>query len=355
MASFEFEQAKEKGISAPYARDFMAFDSVNGHDQINFKRTAQKMAMDAAITSNNVGLPAALYQYLSPEIVPILFAPNNATKLAVEAKYGDFTTEYMQFPVEEVVGSVQPYSDYNSDVSTDLNFNFPVRENFRFQTAIKFGDLEAEKAAVAKIQLAARKQRAAAVVLAMDSNRFYLFGVQGKKNFGLLNDPNLNNAISPITDSNNNTTWATKTAAAPSESANIVFADINKLVASLSTTAGGHFDSNSSMVLGISNAMAPYLDRANTYGVTARQLIKQTYPNMEIVQIPELSTISGEELYLSMVEVDGIAVAETAYSEKYRLGRLVPFPTFFEQKAAAATYGGVIKQPAFIATMTGIA
>lgn len=354
MASLDFENAKDKGIHAPFARDFMAFDSVNGRDVINFRRTAQKMAMDAAITAPNVGLPAALYQYLSPEIIPVLFSPNNATKLATETKYGDFTTEFMQFPVEEVVGSVQPYSDYNSDVSTDVNYNFPVRENFRFQTAIKFGDLETEKAAVAKIQLAARKQKAAALVLAKASNLFYLFGVQGKQNYGLLNDPNLNPAISPIT-TNSKTTWKDKTEADPGQSANIVFADINKLVTALSTSAGGHFDANAPMVLGISNAMAPYLDRANTYGVTARQLINQTYPGMQIVQIPELSTVAGEELYLTMGEVDGIAVSEAAYSEKYRLGRLVPFPTFFEQKASASTFGGVVKLPAFIATMTGIA
>ena len=76
---------------------------------------------------------------------------------------------------------------------------------------------------------------------------------------------------------------------------------------------------------------------------------------MEVVQIPELSTVSGEELYLTMGEVDGIAVAETAYSEKYRLGRLIPETSSFKQKASGATFGGVVKMPAFIATMTGIA
>lgn len=352
MASYDFEQAKEKGIVAPFATDFMAFDSVNGRDVVNFKKTA--MALDAAVTTANIGYPSAYYAYITPEIVPVLFAPTNATKIATETKYGDFTTEYMQFPVEEITGSVQPYSDFGNAVSTDVNYNFPVRENFRFQTVIKFGDLETEKATVAKIQLTARKQRAAAVNLATASNNFYLFGVQGKQIYGLLNDPNLNDAISP-NEVNSNTTWEVKTSADTGNSANIVFADINKLVASLSTTAGGHFDANARMILGISNAMAPYLNMANTYGVTAKQLIKETYPNMEIVQIPQLSTVEGEELYLTMVEVDGVPVAETAYSEKYRLGRLIPELSSFRQKASGATYGGVIKQPAFIATMKGIA
>ena len=49
------------------------------------------------------------------------------------------------------------------------------------------------------------------------------------------------------------------------------------------------------------------------------------------------------------------AVAETAYSEKYRLGRLIAETSSFKQKASGATFGGVVKMPAFIATMTGIA
>ena len=44
MASLDFENAKEKGIVAPFAVDFMAFDSVNGRDSINFKKTAENLA-----------------------------------------------------------------------------------------------------------------------------------------------------------------------------------------------------------------------------------------------------------------------------------------------------------------------
>lgn len=347
-----FDIAKEMGISAPYAKGFMAYDDVNGQVVVNAKRTAAQLAMDATLTPN-VGIPAALSTFLSPEVVSVLVSPNNATKLAVETKHGDFTTDFFQFPVEEIVGGVQPYSDFDHAVSTDVNYNYPSRENFRFQTSIKFGDLEVAKAAVAKISLVARKQRAAASTIAKAANRFYLFGVQGKALYGLLNDPNLNATISPITVGANST-WATKTAADAGNSANLVYADINKLVNELSTKAGGYFDANAPMVLGVSNTKFQYLSMANTYGVTALQLIKANYPNMTVEQVPELSTPAGDMLFLTLREVDGVSVAEAAYSEKYVLGRLVAHETSFSQKASAGTYGAVIKQPAFIATMTGI-
>mgnify|MGYP003182674453 FL=1 len=347
-----FNQAKDLGISAPYAKGFMAYDDVNGQVVVNTKRTAAQLAMDATLTPN-VGIPAALTTFLSPEVVSVLVSPNNATKLAVETKRGDFTTDFYQFPVEEIVGGVQPYSDYDHAVSTDVNYNYPSRENFRFQTSIKFGDLEVAKASVAKVALVARKQRAAASTIAKAANRFYLFGVQGKALYGLLNDPNLNATISPITVGENST-WAAKTAADAGNSANLVYADINKLVNELSTKAGGYFDANSPMVLGISNTKFQYLSMANTYGVTALQLIKANYPNLTVEQVPELSTAAGDMLYLTLKEVDGVSVAEAAYSEKYILGRLVAHESAFSQKASAGTYGAVIKQPAFIATMTGI-
>jgi hypothetical protein len=261
---------------------------------------------------------------------------------------------FQQFPVEEIAGGVNPYSDYDPAVSTDVNYNFPVRENFRFQTAIKYGDLEVEKAAVAKIALVARKQRAAAAVIAKAANRFYLFGVQGKTVYGLLNDPNLNSTISPYSVGGNST-WAAKIGANPDKAANIVFDDISKLVGELMDKAGGHVDQNSPFKLGISNAMASYLTYANLYGKTAKEMIKENFPFMEIVTIPELSTVSGEELYLTVTEVDGITVGDCAFSEKLRMSRVIPETTSFKQKAASGTYGAVIKQPAFIARMVGIA
>ena len=75
---------------------------------------------------------------------------------------------------------------------------------------------------------------------------------------------------------------------------------------------------------------------------------------MTIEQVPELSTATGDMLFLTLREVDGVSVAEAAFSEKFVLGRMIAQLSSFEQKASAGTFGAVVKQPAFIATMTGI-
>ena len=43
-----FSIAKEMGISAPYAKGFMAYDDVNGQVVVNAKRTAAQLAMDSS-------------------------------------------------------------------------------------------------------------------------------------------------------------------------------------------------------------------------------------------------------------------------------------------------------------------
>ena len=101
--------------------------------------------------------------------MPILLSARNATKLGREVKTGVWTDDYMQFPVEEYAGDVTPYNDYQNGVTTDVNYEFPVREQLRFQTTLTFGDLEAEKASSAKIGLINAKQRASAEIIGMEA------------------------------------------------------------------------------------------------------------------------------------------------------------------------------------------
>ena len=287
-------KAKELGFVSP--KGFMAFDSVGDTVRLNKERTARMLA-----DSNSIGYPISAFSYLSPEIVPILLSARNATKLGREVKTGVWTDDYMQFPVEEYAGDVTPYNDYQNGVTTDVNYEFPVREQLRFQTTLTFGDLEAEKASSAKIGLINAKQRASAEIIAQESNRFYLYGVQGKKIYGLLNDPNLNATISPINIAASGagiTTWADKMSSQPSTFANIAYNDINALWTELCSKNGGNIDANTPMILALSNKMLPYLNAPNSFGLTASKMIKDNFPNIEIIALPELSTSAGERVLL---------------------------------------------------------
>lgn len=349
----DFLKAKELGIGAVSAVGFMPHKVIDGRivlTDVNPRQLAQDAAMS---TQPNIGAPAALYTYLDPRIIDILFAVTNASQFFAKSKIGDWVDDYANFPVEEVTGQVGPYSDFGNGAQVDVNYDYPVRQNFRYQATLKYGDLENEKMARAKVNLAARKQNAAAQIIARAENKFQLYGVEGMEIYGMLNDPNLPATIAPITVSSKST-WADKIAADPNNAATLVFNDVNKLWQELTTNNGGHLDVNAPIVLGISNKMIGYLTQPNQFGKTAKVMLEENYPNIQIVQLPELSTDAGEMLYMTVTDLYGDSTGNCAFSRAFELGRLIPMLSSFEQKATAGTWGCVIRHPSLVATMTGV-
>ena len=341
----DFELAKQKGISSPYAVGFMPYSVKDGRITVDYAAASRQLAMDAAAsTAPNIGAPAALYTYIDPRIVQVLFGVTNASKFFAPNKVGSWEQDFATFEVEEIEGNVTAYNDYADGVTTDVNYNFPSRQIYRYQTTIKYGDLESDKASAAKIPLVSRKQFAAAEIIARAENKFQMYGVKGIQSYGMLNDPNLPSSISPISV-NSKSTWA---------DANIVYNDISKLWSALTANNAGHLETNAPIVLGVSNKMISYLTIPNQYGKTAKVLLTENFPNLEIVQVPELSTTSGEMLYMTVRDLYGDETGWTAFAEKFRMGRLIPELSSYKQKASAATWGCVIRRPSLVATMLGI-
>lgn len=349
-----FEAFQKKGLSAPHAAGFMPYTAKDGKFIIDHERMAAQMARDAAtITAPAVGVPAQLVTYIDPNVVQILFTATKATKIYGERRVGEFTDRTMIFPVEEYAGEVTPYSDFADNTSSDVAYEYPQRDSYQFQTVIKYGDREVAEAARAKTDLVSAKQRAASTIIAHAHNQFYLFGVAGRAIYGILNDPNLASSISPITVGANST-WATKIAADPDGAANIVFNDISKLWANLTAKNGGNIDATSPIILAISNAMAPYLVTPNQFGLTAKAMLSANFPNLTIVEVPELTTAGGEMLYMTVPNLFGTDTGFTAYSEKMRFGRVVPQLSSYQQKCFGSTWGAVIARPSLVSTMLGI-
>ena len=350
---------KERGISSPYASAVMPYHLEEGKNVVLdlHKLTPAKMAQDAALsTVPNVGVPSAILTYLDPTITTILFAAMNATKLfGEEVRKGSWVDQFMNFSVEEIAGDVTPYSDFTDNTTSEVNYNYPSRENFLFQTSLKYGLRELETAGKARVELSGAKQRAAAQILARAHNRFYLYGVAGKQVIGALNDPNLNAALTPVSV-NGKTTWTDKVADQGNTStiSNVIYNDVAKLVSELMGNNAGNVDQNSKFVLAVASDRYTYLTMPNSFGLTALNLLKNNYPNMEVIQLPELATASGSMLYLTVPELMGERTAECAFSEKMRFGTVETRSTSWQQKAFGGTWGCIVRRPNLISTMTGI-
>lgn len=321
-----------------------------GIDLSGYKKLADRasMTMDAdLITTANTQIPAELLTYFDNKAIEILTQKRAATEIFDEVKVGSRADTTRKFRTLENTGYTQPYGDYADNGKSDVNYNFPVRENYLFETTITYGDQEEAESARARINLVADKQNAAAHNIAIDTNRFYFNGVSGLENYGILNQPNLPAAIVAANGAAGTATWSTKTGTE-------IYNDIVALMSDMAARSGGLVDQQTRYKLVVGPSSNAQLNKLNAFGTEpVLALIKRNFPNLEVVVAPEYDDTT-KKIQLIAVEVAGQRTGECAYSEKMIAGRIVPFLSSFRQKFMAGVWGTVIYRPVFVSTMTGI-
>lgn len=312
-------------------------------DQENGTVMDADTGVPTAITSGNVGVPIELLTYFDPKAIEILTAPRNATRLFNEVVKGDWSTERKKYRLDELIGNVAPYGDFSENGVSDVNSEWVANDYYRFQTLVKYGDFEIARTSAAKVDLVAKKQKAAATLINIIANRIYMYGVDGLECYGIMNHPLLPSNLTPTTGIGGNT-WSVKTA-------NEIFADIVKIVTDLIDKSNSLIDANSKMKIGISTAILGYLNTTNVYGLTVLDMIKKNYSNMEIIPIPEFSVTAGNLVYVIATEVVGQETGECVSNQKLRTFAVIPEVSSFKQKWASGNGGLSLYLPFAVSRM----
>ena len=337
MSDLLQQYANKAGIHLPQGVDIMTKDSL--------------MALDAqptAITTSSGGIPTFLTTGIDNKVIDVLLSPMKAVEVAGgEVKKGDWTTSSWAFPLFENTGEVSSYGDYSNNGNIKGNLNFVHRQPYHYQVVTKWGQLEMERAGLAKVDWASKLNINSVMQLNRYQNKTYFNGVAGLQNYGLLNDPALSVAIAPTTKALGGTTWANGTA-------NEILADVTKLFKQLQTQAGGTVGLDTVMTLAISPLSEAYLTTTTIYNVNVQDLLKKNYPNLKIVYAVEYSTGSGELMQLIANNVEGQETVDCAFTEKLRAFPILPDLSAWSQKKMQGTYGAIIYRPALIAQMIGM-
>lgn len=310
------------------------------------------MAMDALpalVTVSNAGVPAFLTNYVDPKIIDVLTAPRKSTDIYPETKKGDWTTLTAYFNMMENVGEVSSYGDYNENGVSNANVNWPQRQSYFFQTNTNWGDREMAMMGNAQIDWAAQQKRSSANTIAQFQNKAYFYGVANLQNYGILNDPGLNAAISPNAKAAGGFTWAVATYLE-------VIEDVAKLFKQLVLQTGGLVDLETPMKLCMSPTVSVNLTKTTSIGsqVSVWDFLKKTYPNMELVTAVQYATGSGELVQLIAATVEGQQTGQTAFSEKMRSHGVVRKSSSYSEKQSAGTWGAIIFNPAAVGQMLGV-
>ncbi len=324
------------------------------------------MAMDALpalTTESNSGVPMMFTNYIDPQVYETLFAPIKvAEALGGEVQKGAWTDVSAMFPVDEFTGETSSYDDYSNAGMSGANMNWPQREAYLLQTVIGYGELETARAALARWNIVASKERSAASNLARFVNFSYAFGIRGLQNYGTTNDPNLSASLLPAVKAAGGTAWFRNGVVVAT--ANEIITDFQTIITQLINQGNGQIDSQTPMTAVYAAVLDSALNTVNAFNVVVRNVLKELYPNMKLVSgVQQYGGTSasnpqgiaaGNLLQIIANEVEGQKAGFCAYNEKMRAHPIVRELSAFRQKKTSGTWGAILRMPFCISSMYGL-
>jgi hypothetical protein len=314
---------------------------------VDVSTPSSQYAMDAAtltptlVGTPNAGIPTFLTTYVDPKVIEVLVAPMKAAEIVGESKKGDWTTLTAAFIQAEPTTRVATYGDYSADGTSNTNINYPQRQSYFFQTWTRWGERELDMAGAGRVDWAAQLNYSSALGLAKFLNATYLFGVAGLQNYGLTNDPRL---IAPVAGTVN---WAT---AQP----DAIFNDIVRMYKQLQSQSQGIIEQEDELRLALPPTAAGDINTVNSFGLSAAKLLRDAFPKLTLVTVPEYDTASGRLVQLWAPKIEGQETATCAFTEKMRAHAIERYSSYFRQKKSAGTWGAVIFRPLGMAATLGV-
>ncbi len=317
------------------------------------------MAMDSDTTAYGLpsnGIPPNYLTAYAQQVIEQLLIKRAYMQIGISMQMGDFWTDSVLVPVQNIIGGTAGYDDYSTEGKSTVNNTFPMRDFYLGQTNVQYGEREESQLAQAKINIVASNQYAAAQNIAIAQNRAFFFGnvnssgVFLSKNFGLLNNP-ANHAFTPVIAG----VQSGKIAWNDGKYSQEILQDIIAAYAILQEQLGANISTSDKLQLNLSGVASAYLNNSNTFGAEpAIVLIRKAFKNLEVVEAQEYGTIQGGSFQLIAPDAVLGGSVRDLFSFKYRAHRLVPDGSSFRQKFSFGTGGCLVAMPQAIASMSSI-
>lgn len=299
--------------------------------------------------------------FTDPTVIEAIVVPCKMIDIIGERVVGSWADLQASFMNVSQSWDTSVYGDRNQSGDASAELTFFYRENILIQLWKYLGDLEQAQYAKSPIDWAAQINANAILGLKKEVNKILAFGVEGKKTFGFLNDPNLQPAIQPYTKTDMKGNSLGTTEWLKTQDPRQIYADIkDKLVQELINRSMTLVDLDSPMTLVYPSEIASALANTNDFGLTVRQLVQETMPNVKFKSLPEAGIkFSGgksniRQIVLYADELNGHKVVQGATSTALRAGRVETYSTDMRQKLINGSYGCLYFQPAGQVTMTGV-
>lgn len=317
-------------------------------------------AMDAApdlqptVYAGNVGAPIQFLQKWLPGFVRSVTQARKIDELVGQMTAGDWADEEVIQGSMELTGLAVPYGDYTNVPLASWNFGFDRRTIVRFEEGLRVGKLEEARSGKIGVSSGATKRSAAALALDIQRNRvgFYGYNAANNRTYGFLNDPAL-----PAYVAVTGAAWTTATFL-------VIIAQIREALAALRTQSGDTIDPNTAQItLAVASNRIDYMTVTTDFGISVRDWLTKTYPNVRVVSAPELNGANGgaNVFYLYADRAtddngsdDGGQTMVQIVPSRFMLVGVEQQAKAYVEDYANATAGVLVKRPYLVVRRTGI-
>lgn len=312
------------------------------------------------VTTPNINLPLGALQYIRPGAIETLTAPRMADRLASAEKNGKWGDMVVTVKIKEYTGKTSPDDGLYSDgLQVKTNYSTVNRGVYYYQTGWLATDMEEATVGAMQENYRADQVEAAMRTLAIDRNNFFFNGIATANGqtpiYGFLNDPALSayTSVAAGDATQNPTYWVNKT---PEQIANDIVTAVSQLIAQSQGIVEDELD-NGKIIIAVATGSIGQLDRANSFGKTARAMLKETYGDrVEFVAVPQLNNAdsNSDVFYATFQFASGPATFINSYVEMAKAYPIFQRDSVVSQKISAATSGAILQLPWAIVRYNGI-
>lgn len=342
--------------------DYRSFSKVGlSFDESDIKKLIAAEGFDAIqgpVLSGTVPVPLQYLQSWMPGFVRVAMQPRLIDELIGVQTVGKFEDEEVVQGVLELVGKAVPYSDATNVPLSSWANSYERRSIVRFEEGFMVGFLEDKRAAAGNINSAAEKRAAAVQALDIARNSVGFLGFNGGNNrtYGFLNDPGLPAYVTvAATGTGATTTWSTKDFLA-------ITGDLRDAFKALRSQSKGLIDPKTTkLTLAVALDCVDYLTVTSSLGFSVNQWLKENYPQVRVVAVPELNAANGGAnvfyLYadsLSDTSTDGGGVFTQIVPNRFMLIGTEQRAKGMLEDYGNALGGVMVKRPYLIIRRSGI-
>ena len=354
----------------------MAYDTFSGEslDPVVVKDLAEASILAKVINSRvgdtdtfafnlpSNGVPLPLLTIWTTRAIEQIYKKPALSKLAGSWQQGAPGVMEIKIPTIGLDGNVDIYDDFSMNGSTSLNTNWVTRNIAYFEQTLGWGTMQAAQYGLAKLDYVNRLREAMTITIAQFQNDIGFQGYLGIPStnapmiWGILNEPNLNPAISLPADGQIPGTLTPTTAWAGKDYSQII-RDVQLLFAQVALQSLGHIQADSPFIMAYPPSIEGYLMTSTVFGITVKEQLQKMFKNIEFVPTANFEAegvVTGAQAGQTVIMLlfknpeNGEMPYDELFVTKWQGHRPVAMSSSVSEKVSMGLGGVILKYPLYV-------